>query len=74
MEGEWPLSEASRLLWGVCFVTVLSRRHRCHPACSVGGPVSSQLLRSAAAADPAAFLLHYPDVGIVDAFSLCPSV
>lgn len=41
--------------------------------CSGGGPVSSQLLRSAAA-DPAAFLLHYPDVGIVDAFSLCPSV
>lgn len=40
----------------------------CHPACSGGGPASSQLL--CAAADPAAFLLHYPDVGIVDAFSL----
>lgn len=41
----------------------------CHPAYSGGGPASSQLLRSAAA-DPAAFLLHYPDVGIVDAFSV----
>lgn len=73
VEGEWPESEASSLLCCVCFVTALSRRHWCHPACGGGGPVSSQLLPSAAA-DPAAFLLHYPDVGIVDAFSLCPSV
>lgn len=40
------------------------------PSClSGGGPGSSQLLRLAAA-DPAAFLLHYPDVCIVDAISL----
>lgn len=47
----------------------LSRR-RWVPSClSGGGPGSSELLHSAAA-DPAAFLLHYPDVCIVDAISL----
>lgn len=51
------------------FFVVLSRRHWVPSCLWWGGPASSPLLSSAAAA-PAAFLLHYPDVGIVDSFSL----